>query len=357
MVYAPPAGSFYRELLALDIPVLLPLPRDVPASCYFDNWGATTVHYLYIKFTGGTTSQAEFSFLESFAVPIKAYDTLPLYRQFNEKVVETCLSGDNQLVVDITLPVTALGPQDPFSVLVDVKANPLHNKRKRNLQLKLLTLQMREVLECYDGGLPPKKENKFISTTVEFDRLLTTDGISHQFAFNFPHDNDSLVIFKDTSDVSYDKETVNSATALFNKNRNYTKIAEGVPLTHVQGFTLLGKLFSLRYEITLKVKMGHGKDIETTIPITVCPYDRESSAYLLQWIRAECLFARDKFGKETVSRLSRTHSQDDAQQVLNQFCEAPQVYSYNIEDWAYLGYDRQAYGKQDTGRPLVTYID
>lgn len=357
MVYSPPVGSFYQELLALDIPVLLPLPRNIPPSGFFDNWAATTVHYLYVKFTGGTSSQTEYSFLESFAIPIKVYDTLPLYRQFNEKVVEIRLSGDNQLLVTITLPVSAVGPRDPLSVQVEVKANPLHNKRKKNLQLKQLTLQMREVLECFDGGLPPRKENKFVSNTVEFDRLLTTEGITHIFSFEFPYDNDSLAFFKDSTQGNYSNEVVHSAIALFNKNKIYGKLAEGIPLTHVQGFTLQGQLYSLRYEIAVKVKMIHGKDVETAIPITVSPYDRESSAYLLLWIRNECIIAREKFGKETVSQISHLHSHDEIQRILNHYCEGPQVYMCNIEDWNYLGYDPQAFGRQETGRPLITYID
>lgn len=355
MAYAPPIGEFYQELLALDVPVLLPLPRDITPSAYADNWGATTVHYLYVKFTGGTSAQSEFSFSESFALPIKVYDTLPLYRQFNEKVVESRLSADNQLVVQISLPVSAVGPQDPFMVQVDVSANPLHNKRRKNLLLKLVTLQMREIMECYDGGLPPKKENKFVSTTVDLDQMLTTEGISHRFEFEFPLENGSLEQYNSASTIG--NQVVHSATALFNKNKNYTKLADGIPLTHVQGFTLLGKLYSLRYEVTVKVKINHGKDIDLTIPITVSPYDRHSSQYLLLWIRNECIEARDKFGKDTVLQVSRLHSHDEIQQILNHFCDGPRVYLNNREDWNCLGYDPQAYGKQGTGKPLVTFID
>lgn len=354
-VYSPPIGNFYQELLALDIPVVLPIPHDTPPSGYFDNWGATTVHHLYVKFTGGTSSQSEYSFLESFAIPIKLYDTLPLYRQFNEKVVEPHISSDNQLVVDITLPVSAFGPSDPFAVAIDVRANPSHNKRKRNLELTLLTLQMREVLECYDGGLPARKDNKFLSTSVNFGKKLTTEGFRHEFRFPFPHDNDALVFFREKR-RNYTNEVVSAPTALFNKNKNYQKLAEGVPLTHVQGFTLNGKLYSLRYEITVKVKINHGKDIEVTLPITVSPFDRESSEYLLLWIKSECLLARDKYGRDTVGQITHLHNLGDIQQILNHFCAAPHVYFYTKEDWGYLGYDTRAFRRQD-GRPLVTHID
>lgn len=347
---------FHQELLAVDIPVLLLLPREVVASCYFDNWGATTTHHLFVKFTGGTSAQTEVSFSESFAIPIKTYDTLPLYRQYNEIVDQLCLSSDNQLVLQVQLPVSALGPRDPFTVDVHVKASPLH-KRKKNLLIKQITLQMREVLECFDGGLPPRKENKFVSTTVEFDKPLTTEGMMHRFSFEFPHDNDALNFFKDFTLRNLGPRVVNSATALFNRNKNYPKIAEGVPLTHVQGFTSSGKLFSLRYEITVKVKINHGKDMDLTIPIMVSPYDRDSCVYLLLWIRNECMLARDRFGKQTVSDISQLHSQDEVQRLLNHYCGAPELYFYKKEDWTSLGYDPRAFGSQESGRPLVTYID
>lgn len=348
---------FYQELLALDIPVMLLLPRDILPSSYFDNWGATTTHHLFVKFTGGISAQTEFSFVESFAVPIKMYDTLPLYRQYSEAVEQGCLSSDKQLVVQVQLPVSALGPRDPFTVDVQVKASALYNRRKKNLQVKLVTLQMREVLECFDGGLPPKKENKFISRTVEFDKPLTTEGMTHQFSFTFPHDNDALIFFKDYSLRNLGPQVVTSATALFNKNKNFPKLAEGVPLTHVQGFTTSGKLYSLRYEITVKVKINHGKDMDLTIPITVSPYDKESSVYLLLWIKNECMLARDRFGKQTVNAISQLHSQDEVQRLLNHYCGAPELYFYCKEDWASLGYDLRAFGKQESGIPLVTYID
>lgn len=357
MVYSPPMGLFHQELLALDIPVILPLPRDMPPSSYFDNWGATTTHHLFVKFTGGTSAETEYSFLESFAIPVKLYDTLPLYRQYNEPVEEVQISSDNQLILQVHLPVSSLGPRDPFTVDVQVKANTLHNKRKKNLLVKQITLQMREVLECYDGGLAPRKENKFISTSVEFDHHLTSEGMKHRFSFEFPHANDALIFFKKFSQRNLSPKVVNSATAQFNRNKNFPKLADGIPLTHVQGFTTIGKLFSLRYEITVKVKINHGKDIDLTIPITVSPYDRDSSQYLLLWIRNECMLARDRFGKQTVHEISHFHSHEDMQRLLNHYCGAPELYYYQKDDWESLGYDPRAFGKQDPGRPLATYID
>lgn len=353
-LYSPPVGEFYQELLALDVPVLLPLPKDITPSAYFEKWGATTVHYLYVKFTGGTSTQSEYSFLELFAVPVKTYDTLPIYRQFIQRISESGVLADNQLVMTILLPRNAFGPRDVFLLEVEVKANPLHNRRKRNLQVKQMTLQMREVFLCHDGGLPTRKENKFVSNTVDLDKLLDTGGIRHEFEFLFPLENDGLDIYKKPQPVG---GPVHAASALFNKNRNFTKLADGVPLTHVQNFTIQGKLYSLQYEITVKAKINHGKDIDITVPIVVSPYDSDSSTYMLDWVRRECSRAQTRFGKEMVMRCYKLHAQSDIQQVLNHVCDAPHIYAYNRGDWSYLGYDPQAFGKQGTGRPLVTFID
>lgn len=356
LIYTPPIGEYCLEALALDIPVLLPLPRELVASGYFGNWNATTIHYLLVRFTGGAYAGSEFTFEESFPVPIKVYDTLPLYRQFNEPVVESRVSADNQVVVDLSLPVSSIGPKDPFTLFAKVAANPLHNRRKKNLQLRSVTLQIREILECYDGGLPPKKERIVIKKTSDCEQLLSTEGSMHEFSFEFPYENDFLQLYS-LSEAQLVNTSVNYPSATFNKNRPYGKIAEGIPLTHIQGFTSLGKLFSLRFEVTVKVKINHGKDLEINLPVTVSPYDRVSSDYLLYWIKSQCQIARDKFGKDVVSSVVHCHNYDDVHLLLQGFGPPPKVYKNTRTDWALLGYNPEAFGKHVPERMLVTYID
>lgn len=349
-------GDFYQELLALDIPVLLPLPRDLAASGCFGLWNAQTVHYLYVRFTGGTSAASELSYAEAFAVPIKIYDTLPLYRQFNEPVVETRRSADNQVVVELSIPVSSLGPRDPFVANARISANPLNNKRKKNLGLKQVTLHVKEILECFDGGLPTKKEHKLFTKTTEHDASLTTEGSLHEFSFRFPYENDYLQLY---SPVEVDPLNmhVQQASATFNKNKHYGKIAPGIPLTHIQSFTTLGKLFSIRFELTLKVKIAHGKDVEIQVPLTVAPYDRCSCDYLLRWITTECQIARERFGREVVSTVVHTHNHDEVQLHLHRYCLPPITYRNNRADWARLGYNPSAFGKHAPDRALVEYID
>lgn len=346
MVYAPPMGEFYQKLIALDVPLLIPIPRTITSSGFFPSWNASTVHYLCVRFTGGTSPHTEFSFEEKFAIPIKLYDTLPLYRQFNEPLVEQRPTSDNQVLVDLELPISSLGPLDQFHLRVKIGANPLHNKRKRNLRLKLVTMQIKEYMQGFDSGLPVKREIKLRSDTDECDRPITSDGSTHIFEFPFPYDNDFVHHFS-LSDAQINNEelSVKFPSATFNKNRNLPKAAEGIPVTHTQGFTTLGRLFSIRYEIIVKVKISHGKDTVVTLPLTVSPFDRDSCEYLLSWIKGECLLARDRFTKETVNRVAATFKDEEVHMLLQRFCPPPVVYRVNKADWEALGYTVDNYGQ------------
>lgn len=347
MVYAPPMGQFYQKLLGLDVPILLPLPKSITLSGYFPNWNASTVHYLCVRFTGGTSAHTEFSFEEKFPIPIKMYDTLPLYRQFNEPVVEQRPSADNQVLVDLELPISSLGPSDQFHLRVKIAGNPLHNKRKKNLRLKLVTMQLKEHMQGFDSGLPPKRELKLRSDTRECDGLITADGSTHIFEFPFPFTNDFLRHFSisDATESYTDELTVKFPSATFNKNRNLSKVPEGVPVTHTQGFTTIGRLFSLRYEIIVKVKISHGKDTEVHLPLTVSPFDRLSSEYLLSWIKGECLVARDRFGKDVVNNAAATFKDEEVHMMLQRFCLGPRLYHSNRSDYEALGYSLDTYGR------------
>lgn len=357
MVYAPPIGQFAQEMLALDVPIVVPLDRTVVPSAAFEAWGATTVHHLVVRATVGASAATETTFVQSFAVPIKTYDTLPLYRQYNEPVKDVQISDDNQVQTSIVLPVSAVGPQDPITVAVAVAANCLHRRISKNLQLKLVTVQLKEVLECFDGGLPIRKENKLFSSTKDYLQPLTTEGVECEFLFVFPYFNDLLDLYSEKTDPHPSAGVVQQTSTSFTRNANFLTLVEGIPLTHVRGFTLVGKLYALRYELTLKVKIGHGKDFEYSLPITVSPFDRESSTYLIGWIKKECLQARDRFGKDTVARFASSHAWDAVYRDLKRMIPPPSVYTNTRADWVKLGYNPEAFGRPNVEATLSDYID
>lgn len=357
-VFRPPQGEFSERILGVDIPILIPLSKDIISSGHYPQWNATTTHSLLVKVACGDTYNNETIFAEEFPIVIKLYDTLPIYRQFNEPIMEASNSNCKQVITDLTLPVSSIGPKDDMRLFVKTMTNPLFNKISKDLRLKFITFQIKEVLECHEGGLPLKKEHKLYTETKSFigdDAILTTQGVSHEFKLEFPVDNDYLQMYarKSNMDNAMGDKT---RTVINAPNKRSNKIIEGIPFTHTQGFTTLGKLFSIRYEIIVKVKLIHGKDMEIRLPITISPFDRISSDYLLKWIIKECELARAKFGKGMVNNLTDARI-DEADSLLRRFNPPPIVYYYTKSDWARLGFNGEAFGSNALGKNLVQYID
>ncbi|KAK6457271.1 uncharacterized protein RJT20DRAFT_38355 [Scheffersomyces xylosifermentans] len=376
LAYRPPVGEFHQDLIALDIPVLIPLPRDIIASGYHHNiqgnWKASTIHKLFVRVACGDAVENEINYIEAFPVAIKLYDTLPLYRQYNEPVLETHNTNDSQVVVELSMPVSSLGPRDELILFTKVMTNHLNNRVKKNLRLLKLTLQIKEMLECHEGGLP-KKVVKIYTTSKEFkpeENALNTQGISHQFRVEYPVDNDYLQMYSNKlSDHNNDivnhqpqgsKEgEVTSRIESYNlaREKSIEKLDEGIPMTHIQGFTSIGKYFSIRYEVVLKVKLVNAKDMEIHLPITVCPFDRISSNYLLRWIMTECDYARHRFGKEFIDMMVQTIHYKKTVDLMASFNPPPLVYRNVKLDLARLGYSAEGYGNSKKISGFAQFID
>ncbi|RCK55315.1 Arrestin family protein 1 [Candida viswanathii] len=310
MAFQPPMGKFSQKLHGLDIPILIPIPRDITPSGHSPTFGATTLHYFVVLVSLGKDLASELTFVDSFPVDIKMYDTLPIYRQYNEPIVETNKSSDNQVLVEATVPYTSVGPKDNLSVLCLLKTNAANNKVKKHITLKQLTFQVKEVIECYDAGLPPKREFKLHTESKYYTKELSSQGIIQSFQIQFPYENDYLEMFSPLPEIDTEAEvTEDFATTIIestniSKLKTIDRLPEGVPVTNIQGFTLLGKFYSIWFEIVIKVKLSHAKDMNIHIPIIVSPFDKEASKHLLDWIMLECEIAKAQFGKE----FNRTYS-------------------------------------------------
>lgn len=344
------------------------IPKDIISSGMFPHWPASTTHRLCVKVTLGDSYSVETPRMESFPVVIKVYDTLPLYRQFNEPVREQFLSTDKQVIADITLPVSSVGPRDMFTADVKIVANPAHNKLSKSLKLKLLTFQIKEVLECHEGGLVPRRDLKLFTQSKDFltvvDRLTTTQGVRWEFKVPFPVENESLGMYRDSNGIDEETEanirkaSIESSGVITSANiakyGTIDKLDEGIPLTHIQAFTSPGKLFLLRYEIVLKVKLSHSRDIETKLPIIVSPFDRASSEYLIQWIKKECEIAGTRFGKDVVNYIATNLQQ--ANDIYRRYTRPLTMYRNTKNDWITLGYNGDAFGGSINSN-MVQYID
>ncbi|EGW32839.1 uncharacterized protein SPAPADRAFT_136447 [Spathaspora passalidarum NRRL Y-27907] len=367
LCYRPPVGEFYSKLIGIDIPILIPLPRDVVSSGYVPSCNASTVHKLSVKVSCGKTAETETNFVESFPIAIKCYDTLPLYRQYNEPVLYQMVTNDNQVIVECKLPVSSIGPGDNINLECNVRTNTANNRLHKHIQLKQLTLQLKEIIECYDAGLPPKKEFKLVSTTQVFkNQEIHASPFNHNFQIKFPYENDYLSLFSQPEiplDPQLEDDCSTTVIESYNicKVRQLDKLEEGIPLTHIQGFTKVGKFYSIRYELIVKAKFSHAKDVNVNIPITVSPYDRDCSEYLLQWILYECDVAKQTYGKQLVEEYCALGDRYDyVVSLMSRFVDAPTCYRYSIDEWKHLGYNMDAIGVAngiDGTQSLVGYID
>ncbi|EMG49926.1 RGL1 RHO1 GEF localizing protein 1 [Candida maltosa Xu316] len=345
--HPPTSKKFYQELHGLDIPVLIPIPKDITPSGYSPTFGATTMHNLVVFVSLGSDVASELNFRDSFPVDIKTYDTLPIYRQYNEPILETCCSSDNQVVVDVAVPVTSIGPDDDLKVVATVKTNSANNKVKKNLMLRSVTFQVKEVLEGFDGGLPPKKEVKIHTETQLYEsKELNSQGVSQAFSLKFPYENDYLELFEQNhpppiieKEVEQDFSTTIIESINISKLKTIDKLPEGVPVSHIQGFTLSGGFYSLWFEIVIKVKLSHAKDTTVHIPIIICPFNKESSKYLLQWIMQQCEIAKELFGKEFNRVYASATSYSDMIKLINQYRKPPIIYTTRVNNSDHLYID------------------
>ncbi|KAI3403121.2 hypothetical protein KGF56_004010 [Candida oxycetoniae] len=357
-----PANDFSQKVLGVDLPILIPIPRDIAPSNFSLTFGACTTHYLVVKVTLGENSFKESSFLETFPVVIKTYDTLPLYRQFNEPVVESRKSPDNQVVAEITVSVTAIGPGDKLSLKCKLSTNAANNKVKKNITVKQITCQVKECLECHDGGLPPLKENKLHTATLSPGRELNTQGEEERFEIPFPQTNDYLQIyqFQEPSiieqEVSIEHGTTIIESTTISSNKLSEKLHEGLSITHNQSLTLQGHFYSIRFELILKLKFSRAKDFDVRLPIIVCPFDRKSSEYLLKWIMHECEVAKARFGKHFVDQFFASKKYADICSLMNRYRTAPTVYRFCKDDWEKLGYNGASFNNPKS-ISLTSYID
>lgn len=357
-----PANDFSQKVLGVSLPILIPVPRDIPSSALLSSFGSSTTHSLVVKVILGDSAANESFVVETFPIVIKTYDTLPLYRQFNEPLVRSSKSPDNQIIAEAVVPVTAVGPSDLLCLNCRIFTNSANNKLKKHITLKQITFQIKEYLECYDGGLPPVTENKLFTTTLEPGKEVTTQGIQENYSINFPQSNDYLKIHSFEEPYIIEQETMNDYETTIIESANISsfvlkdKLGEGLPLTHFQSFTSLSQFYSIKFELILKLKFSKAKDFDVRIPIIVCPYDRKTSEPLLKWIMLECEVAKARFGKQFIDQFFAAKNYLEICSLMDKYRPPPVIYRYCKEDWEKLGYDGVAFNNPRSPN-LVLYID
>ncbi|CAH6718730.1 RHO1 GEF localizing protein 1 [[Candida] jaroonii] len=363
-LFNPTFGNFSEHLIGIDIPVLIYLPKDITSSGFNVNWNASTVHNLLVKVSVGDSVETELNFLETFPIPIKLYDNLPIYRQFTESINESIVSTDQQLMLEYHLKESCIGPDDKLNLNVKIMKNSLNYNVSQRLKLKAVHFQLKEILEGHEGGLPPYKDIK-IFEKIHDERsmdLNLNNEININYNFKLPLNNDFLSVYdKNLQNNSIDKFKYfenNEAPIEVNNRNNFRQFQineiEGIPITHYNNFTILGKLFSIRYEIIIKLKVSHGKDFQVRIPIILSPYNKLSSEYLLNWIINQCKVSNDRFGRDTVNQLINSYNIKECNTILSKYNKPLKIYKYTKTDWMKLGFSIDSFGTPST---LSQFID
>lgn len=359
-VFSNTFGTFQTDnLIGVDIPILIHLPKDINSSGYNSVWDATTTHFLLVKVSVGDNAESEITFAERFPVPIKTYDSLPIYRQFTESVNESVISGDQQMIVEYHLKESCIGPSDPLVLNIKVMKNLLNYKVHKLLKLKTMTFQIKEILECHEGGLPAFKDNIVVEDVRDCRNMNLNDEILFNYNFKLPMNSDFLSVFEKHSLDKYNHFDENKGIPYeinnhINHKQNQITLIDGVPITHYQRFTSAGKLFSIRYEIQLRLKLIHGKDFTVYVPLVISPFNKVTSEYLLGWIIQECQTANEVFGKQIVNQLVQSFNLKESNAMIQRFKPPVTVYKYNKSDWERLGYSIDSVG---TPIPLSMIID
>lgn len=362
-IFTPTFGSFTEQVLGLDIPILIPLPRDITSSGFNFNWNACTVHNLLVKVSIGDSVDNENNFLETFAIPIKSYDSLPIYRQFTELISELVISNDQQLIVEYNLQESCIGPHDTLRLKLKIMKNSLNYNVSQKIKLKQVNFHIKEILECHQGGLTPYKDLNIheIVHDEKTTNLNLNNEVNLDYNFKLPLNADFLTIFEDKANSPENIPIANSSNVPIEINNKTTQhqqyqinAIEGIPVTHYQSFTNAGKLFSIRYEISIKLKLVHGKDFSIKVPIIISPYNKKASEYVLTWIIDECKRANQLFGRDIINQSINMYNLQQRHELLKKFTKPPKVYKFNKTDWAKLGFSIDSFGS-----PLmfIQYID
>lgn len=280
------------RVISVDIPFTIGIKNDIGPTSESSKFGSTT-HKLEITAisTGNKNNLKTFE----FPVIITTFDTLPLYRQFNEPISRVVDSKDTNVMVEYSLPSSAIGPDEDLIINTKILTNPTNKKLLDKIKLKKITIEIMEIFDCRcDKSFI--KEALIVSKIQEFDgMLLGTKGYTNQFSITFnPSRGNKYLIFQKQQDpklLTKPQQTHQTTNDLKPIIIDYNP--NPIPLTHHQSLTKRSNYFSTYYELRLKCKFSHAKDVEIKQPITISPFDRVKSIHYLKWILKESEMANE----------------------------------------------------------------
>lgn len=287
-----------KKIISLDIPVLIPIPRDVAPTS--NNFRLETKHHLEVEVHFNNHKSLK---KEVFPVVILTYNNLPIFGEFNELVTKTIDSPDHKVILEYSLPTNAIGPSEELLVNCRILNNQAIVKNLEKTKLKAIKLDLFEIFECKCDKTFTKitvHQSETIENPANAKQVLGYDGLTKRISFRvdntgksefekidlFHKHQDSALLINRKPDL-YDptKHIVNTGSLVPDLIDNYKS---DIPLNCYGNFTKRSTNFNLSFELRLLFKFNSGaKDIELHLPVIISQYDRIKSEKIWKWIQQE----------------------------------------------------------------------
>lgn len=286
------------RIISMDIPFIIGIKNEIPPTSEGER-GVTRNKLEVAVHSGKSLLQFE------FPVVITTYDTLPLYRQFNEPISKVIDSKDTHVMIEYSLPTSAIGPGEELVLNCKTVVNPRYPQLTDKVKLKKVGLQIVEIFDCRcDKAFI--KESIISQMAKDFHgQNVGMRGIAESLKIRLPDAHDRYKLFLKQQDK---RLLLNDSGVQGSRNDLKPLIIEHqddpIPYTHHQPMTKRSVLFSTYYELRVCFKFSNAKDVSFVLPITVAPFDRSKSIYLLKWILKESELA-ESFLKKIESEVGK----------------------------------------------------
>lgn len=285
-LYQASPGKFHEEVIALDLPFLIPLPtgKALPVSISLGKSIVETTYQLFVSIVHGKSLTEHIT----FPIRIKRYDTLSTFGAFQVPISNTVSSSDHIVVLDYSIPTSSIGPTDDIIAYIVVHGNPDWKSKSKKVKIQRITMSVVEVVTFNHEGDEKIERRRKVSKVVDnVESKIPEEGYSSILALQFPQldlrDKDGLV-YKERPDI---------------------------PLCVRNGCSTECSLYKIEYLLIIKARLQHAKDIEIEQPFTITPFDHATCMSFMKSISDSVNFAGLAASQYTAPQ-PRIHYANDA---------------------------------------------
>lgn len=332
-----------KSLIGLDIPLTIALPDDIKETNYNEKFGnCITVLECNVQYDSNHIKNFTHS------INVEKYTFLPSNQLF-PPISKKIYSPDKKFIINYKIENPCVTTDDMLKISIDfrpdLKSNIIQSQNKsklfnKKIKLKNITFQLKEILQINDtSNVSPLHSHHhvhhpYISHTIDSKENIiqsSTRDVNEVISLYPIHlDNDIRISTKDkffrkfesTSqepeflyklpEFVNESETQGNIKTLLLQNKN-----NNIPFQYHNSITTLGSFFSILHCLTIKFKIGNGKDFEITQNITVSRWSKIQLKYIQQMVKQEtqtAQFARkfyDNFGGITRKRIDSPTTKDN----------------------------------------------